>query len=191
MNRPTGSYAVLGLWLPLGSYWNRAATTHQYTYDLFVDTMSLTSGSLYGQTLVQFTGGGFAAVVKTYGESTDGSAVGAFMGSSLVTAHIRMCGGEAACELFEGKWKGGVLCTITKSDGATLECSTGELPTGGLTDARLVLEWNGSPYPVECRVSGGCSFNYSPESTPKISSVQYPAQMATVGDLVTFTFELG
>ena len=48
------------------------------------------------------------SVTNTYGEATDGSAVGAFMGSSLVTPIVKLCGSTKPCTLFEGLWKGGV-----------------------------------------------------------------------------------
>ena len=62
-----------------------------FTFDLFVSDVSLPTGSIYGGTTLRLTGGGFAVVHNTYGEAVDGSAVGAFMGSSLVTPRVTLC----------------------------------------------------------------------------------------------------
>jgi hypothetical protein len=168
-----------------------AATNHFYKYDLFIDSMSVSSGSVAGGTSVTFTGGGLAAVVKTYGTSTTGTAVGDYMGSSLVTATIKMC--RNRCPLFEGKYRGGVDCIVTQADGASLTCVTGA--TGaGTTTVRMVVEWNGAPYMVECRIVGGCKFNYNSAHTPRVARVVYPTDisgdvLATVGDVIEIHFD--
>ena len=150
----------------------------QYRYDLFVDEIAVignsvettaeATGSNYGGTKLRLTGGGFAEVHKTYGTSTTGGAVGKFMGSSLVTPIVKLCGSTARgsldtavpttvqegapCTLFEGLWTGGVGCIVTYNSGSIIECVTEELPAGGVTDIKVVVDWNARPYSAECRL---------------------------------------
>ena len=133
-----------------GAGW--AATNLQYKYDLYVNSISLRAGSPYGGTKLRIEGGGFAQVHNTYGEATDGSAIGQFMGSSLVTPHVTLC--DRQCVLFEGMLTNGRPCVVTSLDGSAIECETA-VSTKGVSsevDVRVVVEWNGAPYMAACRI---------------------------------------
>jgi hypothetical protein len=124
----------------------------QYKYDLYVDSISLGAGSTFGGTKLRIEGGGFAQVHNTYGEGMDGSAIGKFMGSSLVTPHVTLCDG--GCRLFEGMLSGGHPCMVTQIDGTAIECETAVAKSSRSkeTDVRIVVEWNGAPYMAVCRI---------------------------------------